>query len=311
MDDRKWTFKVVFRKLIFGGIGVFFGLTIYGFYVYFQTQTIDDPKKCFTTSMNKVYICSSSPGYIHYKEMPKLFYRALTLSEDASFFSHEGFDWYEIKESFRRNIIEWRFARGGSTITQQLAKNMYLSREKSLDRKFKEFFISKQIEEKLSKGQILEKYINVVEFGRDIYGINKASFHYFGKHPSSLNVLESAYLVSLLPNPKSYGKSFEEQKLSRINIRRMKIILGRLYRTNRIDDETYVYCETLIDTYDWPFPYFNDLDIGVEDNISVNEELSEELEDLSEEDQRESEETTEFNSEEPQQPDEITEPEDE
>ncbi|MCJ8277464.1 MAG: transglycosylase domain-containing protein, partial [Bdellovibrionales bacterium] len=283
MDERKRIFRLTRWILILTGIA---GLTFasYAAYIYVSLKQISDPKKCFTTSMYKVYLCPSSQSYIRFQQVPQHFIRALILSEDTSFYSHKGLDWFEIKESFRRNFQEWKFARGGSTITQQLAKNLYLSSEKSIDRKIKEFFLAQQIEKYLNKNQILEKYVNVVEFGPNIFGIDKASRHYFGKAVESLNVLESVYLVSLLPSPKRYSKSFKTQKLSRINISRMKIILGRMYRTHRITDEVYVFSETLIDTYDWPFPHYSNPFQEAEDTIQ-NELMEEfnEMEDNQEE----------------------------
>jgi monofunctional biosynthetic peptidoglycan transglycosylase len=132
--------------------------------------------------------------------------------------------------------------RGGSTITQQLAKNLYLSKEKSLIRKLKEFFIAKQIEEKLTKPQIIEKYLNVVEFAGGVYGIQKAAYHYFQKSPSQLTPAESAYLVSLLPNPKKYSTAFHSKKeLSRFNKRRVTSILYILKVQGKISEEEYNY----------------------------------------------------------------------
>jgi len=213
MDQRKWTLKKFIVRLALVSLVTVFLVISYGGLVYWQTQSIEDPKKCFTTKMFEVYLCPGSSQYVSYSQVPKHFFQALVLSEDASFWSHEGFDWFEIKESFRRNIMEWKYARGGSTLTQQLAKNLYLTPSKSLSRKFKEFFIAKQIEEKLTKAQILEKYINVVEFGKNIYGLKKAANHYFGKSPGNLNLLESVYLVSLLPSPRRLGRSFKSKAL--------------------------------------------------------------------------------------------------
>lgn len=275
MDDKKWSFKIIFKKVVLAGFVGFVAFCIYGGFVYWQTQTIDDPKKCFTTKMFNVKLCSTNSNYVHYNDVPEVFYRALILSEDSSFWSHDGFDWAEIKESFRQNLEEWKFARGGSTITQQLAKNLYLSKDKSLSRKFKEFFIAKQIEKYLSKKEILEKYVNVVEFGDKIYGLHAAARHYFDKPVGSLNVLESAYLVSLLPNPPKYGKGFYSKKLTKVNLKRMHIILNRLYRTSRIPDDVYIYCQTLLDTEAWPFPNFNLNDMNqeqVDDSLQLTNE---------------------------------------
>lgn len=276
MDERKRTLKKLIRNFILAGLASAFLFASYAFVVYLQTANIKDPKKCLTTAMYKVNLCANSGNYIRYKDVPKHFFHSLILSEDAAFYSHKGFDWFEIKESFRRNILEWKFARGGSTLTQQLAKNMYLSKKKSLDRKFKEFFIAKQIEEKLSKSQILEKYVNIVEFGKGIYGLKPASRHYFGKEPQQLNTLESIYLVSLLPSPKRLGKSLNNKTLSSENLWRMEVILKRLYRTNRISDKAFVFMQMLLDGQDWPFLSYAD-EMFVEQVESIEDELLEEF----------------------------------
>lgn len=281
MDDKKRTFKLSFSKIILVLFLGFMAFCAYGGFAYWQTQTIEDPKKCFTTAMFKINLCSTNINYVHYNQVPQVFYQALILSEDSSFWSHDGFDWAEIKESFRQNMEELKFVRGGSTITQQLAKNLYLSKDKTLSRKFKEFFLAKQVEKYLSKKEILEKYINVVEFGDKIYGLKAAANHYFSKTPGNLNVLESAYLVSLLPNPPKYGKGFYNKKLTKVNLKRMHIILDRLYRTQKIEDDLYVYCQTLLDNEEWPFPSFN-LDDMNEDEVDDTLQLTNEDEMMNE-----------------------------
>jgi len=258
MDERKWTFRKLIKFSLIIAVSFSSILCIYGLVVFLQTKTIENPKKCFTTSMNKVRLCSSSAQYVFYKEVPEHFFHSLILSEDASFYSHKGFDWFEIKESFRRNFSEWKFSRGGSTLTQQLAKNLYLSRDKTLTRKFKEFFISKQIEDQLTKRQILEKYINVVEFGKNIYGLKQASQTYFNKPAQALTPLESVYLVSLLPSPKRLSKGFSQRRLSKDNLWRMTIILKRLYRFKKISDDLFIYLEMLLEEYPWPFDYYSE-----------------------------------------------------
>ncbi len=278
MDETTGSARLFIKFLLLGTLTLILFIGSYGGFIFWQTQTIKDPNKCLTTKMFKVNLCPSNPNYVRFKQIPKHFFQALILSEDASFYSHKGFDWNEIKESFRRNFVEWKFARGGSTLTQQLAKNLYLSSEKSVSRKFKEFFIAKQIEEKLSKTQILEKYANVVEFGDGIFGIQSAAYHYFGKSASSLNSLESIFLVSLLPSPKRLGKSLVKRKLSQNNLWRMKIILQRMYRTKRISDELYIYIKMLMEDSDWPFDYFS---IDMFDS-TIEDQLFEEFNDIDE-----------------------------
>lgn len=277
MDERKRPFRKFLKYSAWSLLALCLSFLLYGSYVYWQTQNIENPEQCMITQLYHVNLCPQNANYIHYKDVPKHFFQALILSEDASFYSHKGFDWVEIKESFRRNIEEWRFARGGSTLTQQLAKNMYLSKEKSLSRKFKEFFIAKQIEKKLSKAQILEKYVNVVEFGNQIYGLSKASSHYFDKNPSQLSLLESIYLVSLLPSPVRLGQSFNNKKLSKNNIWRMEVILKRMYRTKKISDELFVYLQMQIEDNPWPFGY--DVPQMME-GLTIEDQMFEEFETL-------------------------------
>lgn len=139
--------------------------------------------------------------FVPLKGISKNLLKAVIVSEDSRFFQHEGIDFEEMKNSMEKNIEKKRFVRGGSTITQQLAKNLFLSREKSLGRKIREFFIARKMEEVLSKREILELYLNVIEWGPGIYGAESASRYYFKKSAASLSVEESAYLAAIIPNP--------------------------------------------------------------------------------------------------------------
>ena len=129
--------------------------------------------------------------------------KAVLVSEDAAFFSHTGVDLVELKEAFKRDWETGSFARGGSTITMQLAKNLYLNPSKNPLRKIKEIAIAKQLEAALPKRRIFEIYLNVVEFGRHVYGAEAAARHYFGKSAAALDPLEAATLAALLPSPRS------------------------------------------------------------------------------------------------------------
>ncbi len=129
---------------------------------------------------------------------------AVIVSEDASFYFHEGFDWEGIKEAALRNVESGRLARGGSTITQQLAKNLYLSSDKTLLRKANEALITYALERDLTKKRILELYLNVVEWGKGVYGAEAAARHHFGKHAADLSDEESALLAAVLPSPRTY-----------------------------------------------------------------------------------------------------------
>ncbi|TAJ10662.1 MAG: monofunctional biosynthetic peptidoglycan transglycosylase [Nitrospirae bacterium] len=127
--------------------------------------------------------------------------KAVIVSEDASFFQHEGFDWGGIQEATVRNIKSGKLARGGSTITQQLAKNLYLSSEKNLLRKVHEALIARSLERHLSKKRILEIYLNVAEWGQGVYGAEAAAQHHFGKPAAQLTEEEAALLAAILPSP--------------------------------------------------------------------------------------------------------------
>lgn len=129
--------------------------------------------------------------------------KAILISEDASFFGHEGIDLFELKEAIKEAWEEKRLKRGASTITMQLARNLYLSPSKNFLRKFKEIVIAFQLEHTLSKQRIFELYLNVVEWGPNVYGSEAAARYYFDKPASDLDELESATLAALLPSPRN------------------------------------------------------------------------------------------------------------
>jgi monofunctional biosynthetic peptidoglycan transglycosylase len=144
--------------------------------------------------------------------------------EDGKFFFHKGIDWEELNKSLAKNKRRGRAVRGGSTITMQLAKNLYLSTEKSVFRKAKEFWITLRMEKELSKKGILRNYVNAVEWGNGLFGIKEASETYFGKKPISLNVNECARLAAVIPSPLVHEPNINSAYVSR----RSAIILGRL-----------------------------------------------------------------------------------
>ena len=140
-------------------------------------------------------------NWISFERIPDLFKNAVRITEDSTFYWHKGVDFEELKESIKKNIQEKRLARGGSTITQQLAKNLYLSTEKSLVRKIKEYWIARRLEKSLSKDRIFELYLNVIEFGSGIFGVQAASKHYFKRDVSELNVEQIIRLTAIIPRP--------------------------------------------------------------------------------------------------------------
>jgi len=141
--------------------------------------------------------------WVPFEHIPQILKDTVRIAEDAGFYWHKGVDYDELKEAIKKNISEKKFARGGSTITQQLAKNMYLSTKKSLVRKIKEYLIARKLEKTLSKDRIFAIYLNVIEFGPGIFGVNAASQYYFGCAVSDLTLEEIVRLVAVLPRPLS------------------------------------------------------------------------------------------------------------
>jgi len=139
--------------------------------------------------------------WISFDRIPPLLKKCVLVSEDASFYGHKGIDYGELKESIKQDIRERRLARGGSTITQQLAKNLYLSTGKSFARKLRELLIARRLEKALGKDRIFHLYLNVIEFGPGIYGVQAAAHHWFGKDVESLSLEEMVRLTAIIPRP--------------------------------------------------------------------------------------------------------------
>jgi hypothetical protein len=180
-----------------------------------------------------------SPEWISLEEMSPYLIQAVTTTEDSNFFEHHGFSPYAIQRSMIRNLEKGKFSQGGSTITQQLTKNLFLSREKTISRKFQEAFITWQIERLLSKEKIIELYFNIIEFGPEIYGIREASRQYFGKEPKELSLLESAFLVSLIPNPRKYYEQYQRGEVSETWRQKLERLIKIMYQRGKITLEEY------------------------------------------------------------------------
>jgi len=153
---------------------------------------------------------------------------AVIVAEDASFYEHSGVDVPALREALKYNLEQKRMARGASTITQQLAKNVFLSREKSLWRKLREFLLARNIERELTKGRILELYLNVVELGPKVYGVGHGARHFFGKTPGDLTPAECALLAAVLPGPRvAFNPEHKPEKVRQRAARILKLLNGR------------------------------------------------------------------------------------
>jgi monofunctional biosynthetic peptidoglycan transglycosylase len=140
---------------------------------------------------------------------------AVLASEDQKFFGHEGVDWQAIEESIGKDLEKRRFARGGSTITQQLAKNLFFGTRKSLTRKARELVVTWWLERDLSKVRILALYLNVIEWGDGIYGCEAASRYWYDKPASDLDQAEAASLAAMIPNPRRLNPRLSPARLER------------------------------------------------------------------------------------------------
>ena len=162
--------------------------------------------------------------WLPYRQISPLLRRAVIVTEDAAFFDHDGIDLDEIRASLERNWEEGQFLRGGSTITQQLAKNLYLSESKNPMRKLVEFFIAKRLEAALTKQRIFELYLNEIEWGDGIFGCEAAARAYFSKSCAGLDMQESALLAGAIINPRVHSPAKPTRRL----LRRQQIILRRM-----------------------------------------------------------------------------------
>jgi len=145
--------------------------------------------------------------WIAYERISVHLKRAIIAAEDAKFVDHEGFDWDGIQRAMEKNQRKGKVVAGGSTITQQLAKNLFLSSERSLVRKGQEAFITAMLEALMSKRRILEIYLNVVEWGEGVFGAEAAARHYFGASAASLSPEQAARLAAMLPRPRFYERN--------------------------------------------------------------------------------------------------------
>ncbi len=181
------------------------------------------------------YLGPINPSWTPLEQIPPHLRNAVLAGEDFSFYSHRGVDWFEVRQSIIKDIREWRFVRGASTITQQLAKNLFLSREKTLSRKLRELFLARRLEKTLKKDRILELYLNLVELGDGVYGVEEGARHHFGKEPMGLSLRESSMLAAMLPGPKVYDPEHNFNKV----LERSDHILRVMLKGRMITDEQY------------------------------------------------------------------------
>ncbi|HZE11403.1 MAG TPA: monofunctional biosynthetic peptidoglycan transglycosylase [Burkholderiales bacterium] len=140
--------------------------------------------------------------------------RAIIIAEDAKFVEHDGFDWEGIQRALEKNQRRGKIVAGGSTITQQLAKNLFLSGERSLLRKGQEAMLASMLEASMSKRRIFEIYLNVAEWGENVFGAEAAARYYFGVNAAALDSVQAARLAAMLPRPRYYDRNRDSAYLA-------------------------------------------------------------------------------------------------
>jgi monofunctional biosynthetic peptidoglycan transglycosylase len=222
--------------------------TIVGFslYIYLGLPEVTDLKTKnpeTTALMRQRYRAAQDAGkefvfrqqWVAFEKIPDLLKKTVRVTEDAGFYQHRGIDLTELKIALKKNWEKGRYVRGASTITQQLAKNLYLSTDKSIIRKIKEYFIARSLETHLTKNRIFGLYLNVIEFGPGLFGVQAASRYYFNKDVSRLDHEEIIRLTAVIPRPLNENPT----RNSRWLIWKAGWILDTLRRYNYIPKEDY------------------------------------------------------------------------
>ena len=186
-----------------------------------------------------IEVSPASPDYVALPDVPPLFRRALLLAEDAGFYSHNGIDLREVPAALLTDLARGGAVRGASTITQQLAKNLFLSRDKNVGRKLQELSLAMLLEAGVGKDRILEIYLNVIEWGPDLFGLRPAARAYFGIEPADLTPAQTAFLVSLIPAPVKYQVSFKDGTPGPGLRQLMDALLAKLRSVDALSEEEY------------------------------------------------------------------------
>lgn len=193
--------------------------------------------------------------WVELSEISPVLISAIVVSEDAKFADHLGIDGQELEKVILEYVnaqgkeSESQKLRGASTISQQLVKNLFLSSKKDVTRKGREILMSLYLESKVPKWKILETYLNIIEYGKDLYGIKDASEFYFKKSPKDLEAREAAFLAMLLPSPVRYSVSFKQKKLTAFASNIVNSILFKMLQEGYIGQDEYLH--QLKSRFDW------------------------------------------------------------
>lgn len=203
-----------------------------------DTATVDLP---YTNVNNEpLKIGPKETGWTEIHNVSEHLLNSIITSEDARFYQHHGLDFTEIKKSIDKNIRQGRIARGASTITQQVVKMAFLTREKSFIRKAREAVGAMLLEFTLEKDEILEWYVNLAEFGDGIYGIAAASDHYFSAKPSQITIQQAIHLALILPNPRIWSTGLRNRDLTDFGHEQYSQIAGNLRQIGYITEDQWI-----------------------------------------------------------------------
>jgi hypothetical protein len=186
-----------------------------------------------------VAIGPKNPHFVPYEKIPRALVRSVLLSEDASFFVHSGFDFESLERNLLAERVEGEVVRGGSSVSQQLAKNLFLTRQKTYARKVREAFLTVALEAAVPKERLLEIYFNFIEWGPDIYGLGEAARHYFDKPAADLSVKEAAFLATIIPSPVKFHMYCVRGAVTEGWNARINVVLDKLHALGDLDDAAY------------------------------------------------------------------------
>ena len=238
----KWSLIITFFVVLIALVAV--GLYITSVYVNAQSIPLSEEKLSSQSLTIEVFDSQNKPikedneinkNYVKISLIPQQAIDAFLSIEDKNFYSHSGVNYKRIAKAFLSNIKSRKLKEGASTSTQQLVKNTLLSSEKTIERKIKEIALARKIENKYSKDEILEKYLNVIYFGNNCYGIENASKYYFSKDVKDISIAQSALLAGIIKSPAKYSPL----KNSENCLKRRNLVLSEMYKDGKITSEQY------------------------------------------------------------------------
>lgn len=224
---KRWLWRLLF---FLAGAVLLYQLWIFGHIVYwnfYNPSTSAFMQERLDVLQEKKPEAMLHHQWVPYERISPHLKRAIIAAEDGKFLQHEGFDFEAIQKAYEKNLEKGKFVRGGSTISQQLAKNLFLSGKKTPWRKIEEAIITLMLENVMSKRRILEIYLNKIEWGNGIFGAEAASRHYYGVSASALTAKQAARLAAMVPNPRFYDLNRNTPWL----LKKTDIIFNRMVST--------------------------------------------------------------------------------